>query len=201
MKNKVLGWIAIAWGGLILVTGVVNVAAGRVHSAAFGVVQTVALGFAGLMLYAGIRALLTVSAGVGRPARIVRYKSGDREMDAAMETANDSIGDFMRVFQSPGEQQQSFMLKVVFFDDDEVEQVWVSDLERMDTGFRGRLAGEPLLPSFQYKQPVEFDRGRITDWMFIDHGRLVGGYTTRLIRQRMSPEERASFDATAGYSF
>jgi uncharacterized protein YegJ (DUF2314 family) len=55
--------------------------------------------------------------------------------------------------------------------------------------------------SLRFKQPVKFDPSRITDWMFIDHGRLVGGYTTRLIRQRMSPEERDAFDATVEYSF
>ena len=121
-------------------------------------------------------------------------------MDAVIEEARQNFSDFMRAFQAPGEQQHGFQLKVAFFDDDEVEQVWVADLGRTDTGFSGVLASEPLLPSLQYKQPVEFERNRITDWMFIDHGTLVGGYTTRLIRQRMSPEERAAFDATLPYS-
>ncbi len=200
MKYKILGWIAIAWGGLILAAGIVNVATGRIHSAAFAAGQAVALGFAALMLYAGIRAL-SMERGQRKPDRMVRFKSGDREMDAAIEEARRNFSDFMRAFQEPGEQQHGFQLKVAFVDDDEVEQVWVADLGRTDTGFRGVLASEPLLPSLQYKQPVEFERNRITDWMFIDHGRLVGGYTTRLIRRRMSPEERASFDTTAGYSF
>jgi uncharacterized protein YegJ (DUF2314 family) len=200
MKYKILGWIAIAWGGLILVTGIVNVATGRIHSASYGAVQAVALGFAVLMLYAGIRALWT-EPGQSTPDRIVRFKSGDREMDAVIEAARQDFPDFMRAFQAPGEQQHGFHLKVAFVDDDEVEQVWVADLGRTDTGFSGVLASEPLLPSLQYKQPVEFERNRITDWMFIDHGRLVGGYTTRLIRQRMNSEEREAFDASVPYSF
>ena len=200
MKDTLLGGIAIACGGLILMAGIFNVLGGRVQSVAFAAGQAVALGFAVFMLYAGIRALW-MPRDQGAPDRFVRFKSGDRQMDAAIEAARQDFGDFVRVFREPGEQQHTFQLKVAFVDDDEVEQVWVADLERTDTGFSGVLASEPLLPSLQYKQPVEFERNRITDWMFIDHGRLVGGYTTRLIRQRMSPEERASFDATAGYSF
>jgi uncharacterized protein YegJ (DUF2314 family) len=42
-------------------------------------------------------------------------------------------------------------------------------------GFRGVVANEPVMLSLRFKQPVEFDPSRITDWMFIDHGRLVGG--------------------------
>jgi len=31
--------------------------------------------------------------------------------------------------------------------------------------------------------------------MYVDSGRLVGGYTIRVMRAQMSPEERAAFDA------
>lgn len=37
--------------------------------------------------------------------------------------------------------------------------------------------------------------------MFIDRGGLVGGYGTRLIRKRMSPEQRAALDARVPYLF
>ena len=39
----------------------------------------------------------------------------------------------------------------------------------------------------------------ITDWMYVDKGILQGGYTIKLIRNRMSKEERAKFDA--GFPF
>ena len=79
MKYKILGWIAIAWGGLFLVTGIVNVATGRIHSAAFAAGQTVALGFAALMLYAGIRALSMEPGqrrGPHRPFQVRRSRNG-----------------------------------------------------------------------------------------------------------------------------
>ena len=48
---------------------------------------------------------------------------------------------------------------------------------------------------------VEFDPAQITDWMYIENGYLVGGYTTCLIRQRMTPEERQTYDFKAPYKF
>ena len=50
-------------------------------------------------------------------------------------------------------------------------------------------------------QWVSFDPDDITDWMYIEDGRLIGGYTTRLLRERMSPEERKQLDASAPYKF
>ena len=50
-------------------------------------------------------------------------------------------------------------------------------------------------------QKVDFHPSQITDWMYIDKGRLVGGYTTRLIRARMTPAERAALDKASPYKF
>jgi hypothetical protein len=38
-------------------------------------------------------------------------------------------------------------------------------------------------------QRVPIDFAHVSDWMFVDGGKLVGGFTTRLLRMRMSPEE------------
>ena len=39
----------------------------------------------------------------------------------------------------------------------------------------------------------------LTDWMFVKEGKLMGGYTTRVIYARLSPEEKAQFDAKAEF--
>lgn len=50
-------------------------------------------------------------------------------------------------------------------------------------------------------QRVEFEPLYISDWMYIEDGYLVGGYTTRVIRDRMTEEERKKHDAQAPYKF
>jgi uncharacterized protein YegJ (DUF2314 family) len=50
-------------------------------------------------------------------------------------------------------------------------------------------------------QRVDFEPSYISDWMYIEDGYLVGGYTTRVIRDRMTPKERTAYDAQAPYKF
>jgi uncharacterized protein YegJ (DUF2314 family) len=200
VREKVFSWIAIAVGGLLVVTGLSNVLAGRVQSAGFATLQVIALGFAVLMLYAGIRTLLPEDNGATTaPRRTFSFAPDDPEMNAAIAEAKSTLDEFTRAHLEPGPNQHGFLLKVFFDDEDESEHIWVADIEPTDDGFRGVIANEPLMISLHFKQPVEFEPARITDWMFIDHGKLVGGYTTRLIRQRMSPEERSAFDASVPY--
>ena len=43
-------------------------------------------------------------------------------------------------------------------------------------------------------QKVTVEPSKISDWMFVQNGRLVGGYTLRVLRDAMSPSERKEFD-------
>jgi uncharacterized protein YegJ (DUF2314 family) len=77
----------------------------------------------------------------------------------------------------------------------------LADLELSGDRFSGVIANKPNLPGLEFMQRVEFDPSYISDWMYVDGGRLVGGYTTRVIRDRMTPEQRDSYDAQAPYKF
>jgi uncharacterized protein YegJ (DUF2314 family) len=39
----------------------------------------------------------------------------------------------------------------------------------------------------------------VTDWMFLKDGKLIGGYTTRVLYARLSPEDKAEFDKHAEF--
>jgi len=39
----------------------------------------------------------------------------------------------------------------------------------------------------------------ITDWMFVKSGQLIGGYTTRVLYARLSPQDRAIFNKEADF--
>ena len=39
----------------------------------------------------------------------------------------------------------------------------------------------------------------VTDWMFLKDGKLIGGYTTRVLYARLSPEDKAEFDKRAEF--
>jgi uncharacterized protein YegJ (DUF2314 family) len=48
-------------------------------------------------------------------------------------------------------------------------------------------------------QKVSIEPSKISDWMFVENGKLVGGYTIRVLRDTMSAGERAEFDKSAGF--
>ncbi|MDL2303665.1 DUF2314 domain-containing protein, partial [Dysgonomonas sp. OttesenSCG-928-D17] len=71
--------------------------------------------------------------------------------------------------------------------------------------FTGILDNEPLDKNIGYKygDTVIVDPQQVSDWLYIDAqtGLTHGGYTFKVIRNRMSPEERAAFDAESGLKF
>ncbi len=129
------------------------------------------------------------------------FSSEDAQMESAILEAKSSIGQFFAAFTKPTSRQKSFLLKVVFDEGEQREHIWVADLGLAGDKLRGVIANEPNLPSLKFMQKVEFEPRYISDWMYIEDGHLVGGYTTRVIRDRMTPEARAEHDASAPYKF
>ena len=125
----------------------------------------------------------------------------DAEMLAAINKARGTLREFFDALVQPQLGRESFLLKVAFRRGDDVEHIWLADLDFSGPEPRGVVANEPRIPGLRFMQQVPFAPADITDWMYLDGGRLVGGYTTRLIRDRMSPEERKEFDASAPYKF
>jgi len=133
--------------------------------------------------------------------RTIGVAADDREMNAAISEARRTIKQFSDAFANPRKGQTSFLLKVVFVSGDQVEHIWLADLEFSGPKPKGVIANEPQIRGFRFKQTVEFDLARVTDWMYVDNGTLVGGYTSRLMRSRLSPEERKKLDAQTPYRF
>jgi uncharacterized protein YegJ (DUF2314 family) len=125
--------------------------------------------------------------------------SAEEEMIAAIRHAQLTLGDFFAAYERPRDGQNSFLLKVAFEEGESIEHIWLADVQFSSSGSRGVVANEPSMSSLRYKQVVEFDPMRITDWMYVEDGRLVGGFTTRLLRDRMTPAERARMDTELPY--
>lgn len=125
----------------------------------------------------------------------------DAAMIAATAAARGSIDQFVAAFARPGARQHSFAVKLPIIDGTLVEEFWL-DVDSFENGqFRGRIANEPYqVHNVHLGDPVVADKERISDWMYVDSGHLVGGYTIRALRERMSAEERKAFDAALPFA-
>jgi uncharacterized protein YegJ (DUF2314 family) len=118
---------------------------------------------------------------------VVSVRAKDSEMNAAISTAQESITNFMAVFANPQTNQHYFLIKGKFTAGDVVEHIWVADLRYEGSVFHGVIANEPeRIPGLKFKQPVDLQLGQISDWMFVQDGKLVGGYTSRVLQKRLT---------------
>ena len=131
--------------------------------------------------------------------RVVRVDADDPEMNAAIQSARATLPEFLRRLQSPPKSQEAVSLKVRLTEGDQVEHVWLSDVQLDGTDFVGRIANDVVYLSHRsIGDQVRVNQDDISDWMAIDNGRLVGGTTIRLLRNRMPSSEQAKFDEGIG---
>ena len=156
--------------------------------------RTLIVALAGALLL--VRAECSVAADDMKDVR-----SDDPEMVAGINKARRTVGELFDALAEAKPGRESFLLKVAFRRGDDVEHIWLADLNFSGPKPRGVIANEPRMEGLRFMEEVTFEPSDVTDWMYVEDGRLVGGYTTRVIRERMSPEERKEFDASAPFKF
>src|SRR5258708_23927702 len=126
----------------------------------------------------------------------------DPDMQQAYLEARRTIEQFIRYLQSPTLTQGYFGVKVRITGADRDEYFWMSDVAYDGGAFIGKIEGESNLLR-QSKKAGDNHQARldeIYDWMIVDNGKLVGGYTIRMARSKMTPENRERFDAALWFT-
>lgn len=125
----------------------------------------------------------------------------DAEMNAAMQAAQDTLPIFISTLKSPAPGQVDFTVKVAFpyNDGTSFEHMWLSNVSLNGDLIEGTLENDPVyVGNIQSGDRVTVEQSDITDWIIIDDGRLLGGYTVHVLRNRMSDAERQQFDQDLG---
>ncbi len=131
----------------------------------------------------------------------VAVEETDPGMKAAEAKARGTIGRFIEDLTHPKSSYSYFAIKGRFEQDRNVEYLWVNFLTYDGKKFSGSVANTPrFITSVQYGREVRIAPDSIADWMVIDNGVLVGGYTLREFRKKMNPPERREFDAKGGFT-
>jgi len=131
---------------------------------------------------------------------MVYVPSEDERMNWAIEKANLTLWYFEESLKKKQPYQNYFSIKVLITDGDEGEHIWLTDPHFDDEGnLFGTVGNEPVnIRSVKFNQKIGIKRDLISDWMIIENGRLIGGYTIRAIRDGVAEKEKAAFDNSIG---
>ena len=131
---------------------------------------------------------------------IVYVAEDDKEMNAAMEKARKSVDELIKVFKNRKKGQRQFGVKVAIRDGKKVEHFWVQISKFDGKQFVGEIANDPMVvKTVKEGDEIKVAKDKISDWMYVDKDKLVGGYTVRVLRKRLSPEERKALDDSLDY--
>lgn len=143
---------------------------------------------------------------------IVRSKSDDPEMDQAAAKARKTFRYFWRELAweyrriIPGLQLAA--VKAYFTDPDpgpddfDGEHMWLINVRFDGRRIHGTLINSPsTLRSVKEGDQVKIKGSQLTDWMYVQGGEAYGGFTTDLLRSRMSASERKQHDDAWGFDF
>ena len=128
---------------------------------------------------------------------IVPVCTTNERMQWAIEKANATLHYFQDSLQSPRPNQQYFSVKVLIRDGDNHEHLWLTDPSFDDDGnLFGIVGNEPHYVGNKVRMNRKIGIGQefLSDWMIIEDGRLIGGYTIRAIREEKPVHEWPEFD-------
>lgn len=131
---------------------------------------------------------------------IVRVAAKDPQMEKAIADARQSVGKFIVALQSPTAKQSGFSVKKPFKTAQGVEHIWLSEVSFDGQKFKGRVANAPArVKGVKLGDAATVGKNEISDWYYLDSGKLIGGQSIRLLYSRLPPRAQKIFDAQAGF--
>lgn len=115
----------------------------------------------------------------------------DTLMNQAMETARNSMIQFLEHYAANDSNETGFALKVMVVDSFGTEHLWVNEIDVTENGYIGIVANEPkFVKAVTYGSEIEFTTEEISDWAYVDSaGVRQGSYTLKVLLPRMPKEE------------
>lgn len=128
----------------------------------------------------------------------------DKEMLMSIEMAKKTFSEFEKAIKSENPNFKNFTLKKAYESTEGDEYLWIKSVVfyAEKNKYVGIVADTPLYTKkVKFDEIVEVDEKEISDWMYFQDNVVKGGYTLRLLRSRMTDEDRKLLDKESGYVF
>jgi len=124
---------------------------------------------------------------------IYSLSDDDKEMNLAIELSNESLDEFDEALKFS--ENENFALKIRYDLNNKSEHIWAVDIEKNGNDYFGIIDNLPNSEtSIKLNDKVKIEKDKISDWMFSKNGKLFGGFTIKVLRNRMSELEKKNFD-------
>ena len=119
-----------------------------------------------------------------------------------MLEARATVSDFVTALESGNPAYELFGVKIKFDDQYGRKYVWLVNVTLKDREFTGsQLSLTDSSRKFHRGDTISVPMDEISDWSYVDHGKLVGGYTMRVMRDRLPKQERDRLEEKLGFQF
>ena len=124
----------------------------------------------------------------------------DREMRHAVYLARKHVRVFIAALRNPKPGQADFEVKKPFVQGNHVEHIWLAKVTFSGGRFHGYVDNHPQeITGLKLGQRVSVNPDEISDWLFVDNGKLVGGYTVRVLYHSLTPDRQKEFTEQADF--
>ena len=113
------------------------------------------------------------------------------------------LHEFRRRLISPPGTQSELAFKIAIRDSAETEHVWLQALAAVgDSAVRGIIENDVVaVRGFAEGDTVVAALDSLEDWLAVDRDTVLGAFTVRVHRDRLTREERAQYDSATGYLY
>lgn len=138
------------------------------------------------------------SAG-GAANSVVYADASDTAMNRAIDKARASIGDFEAVLKNHDSTKVNFAVKVALPHAAGTEHIWLAKPELEADSVVGTVESMPVyVKTVTAGQRVRIDRDAISDWMYMEKGKLHGGYTMIVGLEQLPDKDRDTHKKALG---
>ncbi|OXA94910.1 DUF2314 domain-containing protein [Flavobacterium hercynium] len=142
--------------------------------------------------------------GATQAASIFKVEDDDIEMANAILKAKQTFNEFETAIRSENSNLKGFSLKKGYQSYKGVELLWIANIMVYEkkNKYVGIVKNVPeYTKDVKYDDITEISNDEVSDWLYLDNGVVKGGYTLRLLRNRMTAAERKQFDAESHLIF
>jgi uncharacterized protein YegJ (DUF2314 family) len=143
---------------------------------------------------------LIIAVGCNKKPETLTTKYDEKKMEKAISDARAALDTFLTRFKNPQPGDSAFNVKVRIEDENGVEHFWVGDLKLDAEPYKGKIGNDAgIVKKVKLGQIYSFTRKDISDWMYMNNGKMQGNYTLRVELESMPKKEAEALKKQVGW--